>query len=121
MLKRMPEDKINITTEELPQGIVSIAIKGYVVTVNCSILTQTLDNLFAQRQYKIVVDMSGVEYLGSTGAGILIGALAKAQENQGKLVLVQPQPRVMEVFNLLGLDQILTIANNIDTALKAFI
>jgi len=112
--------EFQITSQKLPNNIVAVSMKGFLDAYTYNELEQTINSYFNQSIYRFVVDLSQVEYISSAGAGVFIGAIGVAQENQGNIVLIRPQPNVQEVFDLLGLSQIFKIVDNMDTALKAF-
>jgi anti-sigma B factor antagonist len=66
----------------------------------------------------VVVDLSGVSFIDSTGLGVLIGGLKRAREN-GSLSLVCPQSRVRRIFEITGLMQVFTFYNAIEEAVAA--
>jgi len=107
-----------ITNQKLQDGVVAISIKGYLDAYTYDELEQVINASFNQRLYKFIVDLSQVEYMSSTAAGVFIGAIGVAQENQGNIVLVRPPPNVKEVFDLLGLTQVFMITDNRESALK---
>lgn len=51
---------------------------------------------------ELVVDLSQVPYIDSTGIGVLVGAAHRAQEAGGTLVVARPQRNVARVLGLLG-------------------
>jgi len=83
-------------------------------------LEKTFGNLFQQKQYKLVVDMSGVDYIGSAGMGVFIHAFGVVQENEGNIVINQPTKQARDIFDLLGCSRIFTITDNLESALKIF-
>ncbi len=109
-----------ITSQKLQDNIVAVSMKGFLDAYTYNELEQVINGYFNQNVYKFVVDLSQVEYISSAGAGVFIGAIGVAQENQGNIILVRPQPNVQEVFDLLGLSQIFKISDSLDTALKTF-
>ena len=64
----------------------------------------------------VIVDLSGVSFIDSTGLGVLIGGLKRARE-KGSLSLVCPQPKVKRVFEITGLTNVFSIWNSVDEAL----
>jgi anti-sigma B factor antagonist len=114
----MADFQINI--QKVADNIMLIAIRGFLDAYTYGDLEQSINNLFNQKQYRLVVDMSNVDYISSAGAGVFIGAIGIAQENNGNIVIIRPKPGVKEVFDLLGLSQIFTITNNLESALKTF-
>lgn len=109
-----------ITGQRLQNGIMSISMKGFLDIFTRQELEQSIEGYFEQNVYKLVVDMSEVEYMSGAGAGVLIGAAAVAQKNQGDVILVRPRPEVKDVFNLLRISQLFTITNSLETAFEVF-
>jgi anti-sigma B factor antagonist len=109
-----------ITSQKLQNDIISISMKGFLDAYTYNELEQVINGYFNQNIYKFIVDLSNVEYISSAGAGVFIGAIGVAQENQGNIILVRPQANVKEVFDLLGLSEIFTITETMEAGLKSF-
>ena len=73
-------------------------------------LDERIAELIENKQYKIHVDLIDVTYISSAGLGVFISHLDILKSNNGKLVLSHLNDSVRDVFNLLGLDQLVTIA-----------
>ncbi|MCZ7647955.1 MAG: STAS domain-containing protein [Planctomycetota bacterium] len=117
----MSLDEFTIETETLDKPQVTvIRVSGYLDAHTFEQLEETISELFGQSHYKLVVDLSKVEYISSAGAGVFIGALSEAQEHSGNIVLMNPTSNVREVFDLLGLTQIFQVVDNQKEALAAF-
>lgn len=114
----MPDFKI--TTQNLPDNVVTIAVKGFLDAYTYNQLEQSINQFFNKNIYKLMVDLSEVDYISSAGAGVLIGAVGLAQENNGNIILLSPNPNVKEVFDLLGLSAIFTVVDDQAAALKQF-
>ena len=57
----------------------------------------------------VVLNLSRVEYLDSTGLGVLISVLKHLREKQGAMILVGPTPRITRIFEITGLYKIFTV------------
>lgn len=114
----MPE--LSIDVSELPDNQSLVKLGGFLDAHTFEQLDESLQDIFSSDIYKVIVDLSGVEYISSAGAGVFIGSLALAQEKGGNIILVSPTENVQEVFDLLGLSQIFTICENIDNAKGSF-
>lgn len=55
------------------------------------------------------MDLADVEFMDSTGLGVLIGSLKRLRETDGSMVLAGIRPSVARVFEITGLDRIFTI------------
>lgn len=109
-----------ITGQRLQNGIMSISMKGFLDIFARQELEQSIKGYFEQNVYKLVVDMSEVEYMNGAGAGVLIGAAVVAQKNRGDVILVRPRAAIKDVFNLLRISQLFTITNSLKTAFEIF-
>lgn len=56
----------------------------------------------------LVIDLKDLDYISSAGLRVLLG-LAQIMEDQGKMVVTNPNDAVMDVFSVTGFDDILTI------------
>lgn len=56
----------------------------------------------------VVVDLSAVEFMDSTGLGVLVGALKHSRTSGGDIALVGARPNVWKVFTITGLDKVFT-------------
>ncbi len=67
---------------------------------------------------RIVVDLTDVSFLDSTGLSVFVNALADARERQATLAVVASAPRVVKVFTLTGLDSALSLHPTLSEALE---
>jgi anti-sigma B factor antagonist len=116
----MASEEFKIEKENADKGVVVVRLSGYLDAHTFERLEETISELFSQAHYKIIVDLSHVEYISSAGAGVFIGALSESHEHKGNIVLMNPTPNVREVFELLGLTQIFQVVNDKATALAVF-
>ena len=79
-------------------------------------LDSELDALIAAGSSRLVVDLSEVAFLDSTGLGVLVKALKHAREADGWLHLVVTSDRIRKIFEITGLDASIPI---FDTAQDA--
>jgi len=108
-----------ILKEKSPVGIIFLTVRGFLDAHTFEELEKTINDIFEEGQYKLAVDLAGLDYISSAGAGVFIGAIGTAQENDGNIILMKPSPNVKEVFDLLGLSQIFTFKDTREEAAKA--
>jgi anti-sigma B factor antagonist len=63
-----------------------------------------------------LVDLEGVEFLDSTGLGVLVGGLKRVRSHDGDLALVCTQRRILKVLEITGLTKVFTIHDSVDAA-----
>ena len=64
----------------------------------------------------VVLDLASVDFIDSSGLGIVIGALKRVWSRGGRLRVVAAQPQVVKVFELTELDRILPLAASVEEA-----
>lgn len=57
----------------------------------------------------LIINLQEVSYIDSTGLGILIGALKRIKEREGKLYLIFSSTRLNRIFEITGLNKIFII------------
>jgi anti-sigma B factor antagonist len=58
---------------------------------------------------ELVIDMSNLLLIDSTGLGVLVGVLKRVLQHDGEMLLQAPRPAARKVFAITGLDQVFTI------------
>ncbi|WP_373497546.1 STAS domain-containing protein [Aquiflexum sp.] len=66
----------------------------------------------------LLVDCSQLEYISSAGLGVFMSYLEEFQEKEIKLVIFGLKEKVFQVFNILGLDQLIKIKSTKKDALE---
>lgn len=97
-------------------GYSVLAVSGEVDVATVPRLREQLHGLVAQGDTQIVVDLDNVEFLDSTGLGVLVGALKRVRSSGGELYLVCTQPRIRKVFEVTGLTKVFSIHDSVDEA-----
>ena len=78
---------------------------------------QTLDGILANGTRKVVIDLSGVDYISSAGLRVML-AMAKRLSGGGALRLFGLNETVREVFDISGFSTILAVFATEAEALK---
>ena len=58
---------------------------------------------------KTVIDLSGIEFMDSSGLGLIMGRYALMRKLGGDLSVKNPNPRIVKIFELAGLERIVQI------------
>lgn len=82
-------------------------------------LKERLLELVADGTRHIVVDLQGVEFLDSTGLGVLVGGLRRVRAQGGHLALVCTQERILKIFRITGLATFFDIHPSVASAVQA--
>jgi anti-sigma B factor antagonist len=109
---------VNLELETDKRGDRSVVtLRGEIDVYTAPRLRQALIDLVEGGATQIVVDMSSVDFLDSTGLGVLVGGLKRVKSNDGELRLVVTQDRIMKIFDITGLAKVFPIYASTDEAL----
>jgi anti-sigma B factor antagonist len=100
-------------------GWVVLSVSGEVDVATAPRLRERLVDLVTEGNHRIVVDLENVDFLDSTGLGVLVGALKRVRTHDGDLGLVCTQPRILKVFEITGLTKVFAIHKSVDEATSA--
>jgi anti-sigma B factor antagonist len=80
-----------------------VAVSGRVDSQTAPQMAETLDKITNAGRFKIVVDMSGVEFMSSAGLRVLINTQKNCKRfNRGEVVLALVPQRIYEALDLAG-------------------
>lgn len=119
----MSDIKISVETTQTTQvdgEITIIRVDGVIDTMTATQLEEVTNSLLAQKKYRIIVDLGGVDYISSAGWGIFISNIREIRLYNGDIKLARMIPNVYEIFELLEFDSILKAYDNIEKAKADF-
>lgn len=68
----------------------------------------TLDSLIEKHHYtKLIIDLSELEFMDSTGVGVLIGRYKKLKSRNASAYIYNPTPTIEKIFKMSGLYEIM--------------
>ena len=96
-----------------------IEVGGEIDVYTAPKLREQLVDLVNQGRYHLVVDMEAVDFLDSTGLGVLVGGLKRVRAHDGSLDLVCTQQRILKILKITGLTEVFGIYETVDQAIAA--
>lgn len=112
--------EFSIQSEEVPDDAAVIAVAGELDLYSAPQLKEALLAALDNGAAKVVVDMTGVNFIDSSALGVLIGAVKRLHSREGKLVLVSVDENVNWIFQITGLNSVFDIFPTRDEALASF-
>ena len=98
-----------------------IEIKGRVDSSTAPQLTQVLDKVTSDGQFKLVLDMSGLEYMSSAGFRSLLATQRTCKRyNRGEVVLACVTDRIREALELAGFTELFKSYDDVLAAVGSF-
>ncbi len=91
-----------------------LAVSGELDVATAPRLRQRLVSLVEHGARNIIVDISAIGLLDSTGLGVLIGGVKRLRGHGGDLVVVCDQERIRRLFEITRLDRAIDLHRTID-------
>ncbi|MGH3714399.1 MAG: anti-sigma factor antagonist [Micromonosporaceae bacterium] len=110
--------ELSVQTRTVADQIV-LEVAGEIDVYTAPLLKERLLELIADGTRQIVVDLEAVEFLDSTGLGVLVGRLKELQGLGGHLALVCSQERILKIFRITGLAGFFDIHPSVEAAAAA--
>ncbi len=107
---------LSVSTRD-EDGRTIVAATGEVDVYTAPVLDDALSTAVAGGATRVVVDLSGVDFLDSTGLSVLVKALKRVRDSDGSLDVVVTAERVNKVFRITGLDQVIPVHASLADAL----
>ncbi len=87
----------------------SIFLKGEVDIYTASQLKETLNDMVSSKAEDVIVDASELDYIDSTGLGVLIGILKRLKQQEKDIYILNARQNVKKLFSITGLDKIFKV------------
>ena len=106
------DDVITLSTSTSEEGAVTVTVVGEVDTFTAPVLRSTLDAQLEQQPKELVIDLSGVQFLGSAGLAVLVETQKSARSRDVDLRLVATTRAVTRPLEVTGLIDLFTIVDS---------
>ncbi len=116
------DDSLKITLEKIndvDNGLV-IYLNGYIDTYNSSFFQKRISKVVEAGFVNLIFNCSALNYVSSTGIGSFTAFLKLIKPKGGDIVLLEIQPKVYEVFQLLGFSQFFNIKDSLADTISFF-
>ncbi|MCA9242617.1 MAG: STAS domain-containing protein [Phycisphaerales bacterium] len=107
---------LSVRIEDSPEAP-QVSLRGEVDLRTSPALRTQLLELVGRKPKRLIVDLSHVEYMDSSGVGTLVEIKRHTDRKSVRMVLVNPQARVRSLFEITRLEKFFLIASTIDEAL----
>ncbi len=111
------KNSINIQVDQT-ENLATVILSGEVDLYSSREARKIILELASRKVPNIIVDLSGVPYMDSSGLASMVEGLQRVESYKGKFILSGLQPMVNKVFKLSRLNTVFTIYEDIDTALN---
>lgn len=96
---------ININSK-LDNDFWNVSIEGELDVSSADKLKDQLHKIVDEKMLDVKIDLTNLEYIDSTGLGVIIGVLKKLRVNDKEIYILNPRSNVKKIFTITGLDKI---------------
>jgi anti-anti-sigma factor len=107
-----------MTNEVLKPGVTCIRLAGALDISGVNDIALKFTAYTSTPRKPVIIDLSQVTLITSIGVGLLIGAANALRPHNAPVILMNPQLVVEKVIRLAGIDQILPIERDLESALR---
>jgi anti-sigma B factor antagonist len=107
--------ELSVATREVT-GYTLVEVRGEVDVYTASVLRDKLLEVVERGAQHVVADLQRVDFLDSTGLGVLVGTLKRLRTGGGDMSLVCDHERLLKIFRITGLDQVFVLHQTVEAA-----
>ena len=104
-----PTGVLSIVYEHVSDLMAVVKLVGEIDVYSAPTLREVLVDLINHGRHLLIIEMNDVNFLDSTGNGVLVGALKRVRAHDGQLAIVSTQERVLKIFRITGLTKVFLI------------
>jgi anti-anti-sigma factor len=110
--------KIRLEKIERLQGCLAIHLAGFIDAINNHYFQKKLTKAVEAGFTRLILDLREVNFIGSAGVGGMVYLLRTVRSRAGDVVLQEMQPKVYEVFQLLGFSRFFTLSDGLEESIS---
>lgn len=100
------------------EGMVLLSVEGIIkLGQSAEFLVQSLERTLEKDEGHVLLDLSKINYIDSTGIGELVGYLSRFAERKRKLILVSPSDRIVKLLKVAQIDELFPTYSDLESAL----
>jgi len=96
-----------------------VHVHGSADVDSADVLRKPLEEVAAEQRPLIVLDLSDLDFIGSTGLAMLVFGYLRSRRHNGRVCVAAPQPIVRDIMTKTRLDTLLPVYDGVDEALRS--
>ena len=110
--------QFELAEEQFDTATRVISVSGEIHVTTAPEFSSKLNDAIVAGTRGVVIDMTGVEFIDSTGLSVLLNGLRRVTRAEGRLALVVSNPTVLRLFEITKLDSTFDIQPTREAALE---
>lgn len=108
---------LSLETKTL-DGFRVIEVVGEIDVYTAPRLREVIADIVAEGHHSLIVDVQKVDFLDSTGLGVLVGGLKRVRAHDGSLDVICTRERLLKIFDITGLRKVFGIYDSVEAAVE---
>ena len=109
---------MSVEAKQLDSGVAVVTISGRMAMgTETERLDATVKGLLLKDQKKFVLDITTLDYVDSSGIGMLVSCLTNVKKAGGELKLAGANPRIRRIFAMTGVDTMMPMCDTLADAM----
>ncbi|MDJ1502900.1 STAS domain-containing protein [Xanthocytophaga agilis] len=100
------------------EDLTILVVDGELDASSSILLDESIESVVAQGKKKILIDGRSLNYISSAGLGVFMSHVQEFEEKGIQMILFGLNEKVLRVFQILGLDQLLSITASENEAIQ---
>jgi anti-sigma B factor antagonist len=110
--------QFDLTEDDIDPTTLVIAVKGEIHSTTAPEFSERLNDAISRGNTAVVLDLTGVEFIDSTGLSVLLNGLRRITRAHGRMVIACANPTVLRLFEITRLDSTFEILASCDEAIE---
>jgi anti-sigma B factor antagonist len=110
--------KFDLSEEELDAANLVIRVAGEIHATTAPEFSARLNDAISRGKTGLVLDLTAVEFIDSTGLSVLLNGLRRVTRARGTMVIACANPTVLRLFEITKLDSTFDIVTDCDEAIE---
>ena len=108
---------MSVEAKQLDSGVAVVTITGRLAMgAETERLDAAVKSLLQKDQKKFVLDITTLDYVDSSGIGMLVSCLTNVKKAGGELKLAGASPRIRRIFAMTGVDTMMPMFDTLAAA-----
>jgi anti-sigma B factor antagonist len=107
---------VRVSSEQSGDAMI-VRAEGQLDLHTAPTLQAEIDSALETKPPRVVVDLSGVDFMDSTGLSVIVATVAAMREQGGEVRVVTGADKITKVFTLTGVDQQVGLFGSLEEAL----
>jgi anti-sigma B factor antagonist len=108
----------DLSEEPLDENSIVLRVLGEIHATTAPEFSERLNESIADGKTGVILDLTGVEFIDSTGLSVLLNGLRRVTRARGTMVLACANPTVLRLFEITKLDSTFEILPTCDEAIE---